>query len=352
MTLFVRPEQAGSKLHRLLIFHEGKYIGEYEKSQDADIERKTAEIHDAESILLEVFNKYGEFCVRWDSKERKKSVRVNGVEVTVIPKSLWKTPSWQSNTSTKPAIRSDTATPNKNKQLILTKEVQHIATKSIGAITDTSKLSVGESMSRIDEICKIAVKCRKCFAELSLFSADFDIAQPRWIGPEYWSSPKRIIVVMLNPGSGVFRADNGAAVTMATVKNYSTGKASLNDVFSTQRVDMEYWGINRRFLNYFEESLRLSINEIGFLNLAWCATKNNSYPPAMLESCFNLHGVAILRDLKPQFIIMCGSNVHGFSNKIAQVVPDCKLIPTLHYAHREGMARESIEAAKVIAALK
>jgi hypothetical protein len=113
MTLFVRPEQAGSKLNRLLIFHDGKYIGEYERSQDADIERKRAEINDAESILLEVFNRHGEFCVRWDSKERKKSVRrVDGVEVTVIPKSLWKRPSWQSNATRKPAIRPDALMSN------------------------------------------------------------------------------------------------------------------------------------------------------------------------------------------------------------------------------------------------
>lgn len=96
MALFVRTEQVGLKLHRLLIFHEGKYIGEYEKSQEANIERKKAEINNAESTLLEVYDQYGEFCVRWNSKERKKSVRVNGVEITVIPKALWKPPSWGS----------------------------------------------------------------------------------------------------------------------------------------------------------------------------------------------------------------------------------------------------------------
>ena len=95
MPLFVRTEAIGTKLHRMLLFHGGKYIGEYERSQEADIERKKAEIIDAAEVLLSLFERHGELCVRWDGKARKKSVRAKGIEVGVIPRSAWKAPSWQ-----------------------------------------------------------------------------------------------------------------------------------------------------------------------------------------------------------------------------------------------------------------
>ncbi len=95
MTLFVRTESIGTKLHRVLIFIDGNYIGEYERSQEGDIERKKAEIFDAQEVLLALFRKHGELCVRWDGKARKKSVRAGGIEVGVIPKSAWKKPSWE-----------------------------------------------------------------------------------------------------------------------------------------------------------------------------------------------------------------------------------------------------------------
>ena len=95
MSLHIRVQAVGKKLNRLLVFSEGTYIGEYERSQKADIPRKKIEIANAESLLLSVFRKHGEFVVRWDGSARKKSVRVQGSEVTVIPKSAWEAPSWQ-----------------------------------------------------------------------------------------------------------------------------------------------------------------------------------------------------------------------------------------------------------------
>ena len=95
MTISVRTEVIGIKLHKVLLFDDGKYIGEYERSQEADLLRKHVEIFEAQQVLLTIFQKHGPFCVRWDGQRRKKSVRVGGVEVGEIPKSAWKTPSWQ-----------------------------------------------------------------------------------------------------------------------------------------------------------------------------------------------------------------------------------------------------------------
>jgi hypothetical protein len=96
MTVLVRAESIGTKLHRLRIFIDGTYIGEYERAQAADIDRKKAEVVAAQAELLKFFHKHGELCVRWNTKNREKTVRrSDGVKVGTIPKSAWRTPSWQ-----------------------------------------------------------------------------------------------------------------------------------------------------------------------------------------------------------------------------------------------------------------
>ena len=96
MTVLVRAESIGTKLHRLRIFIDGTYIGEYERAQAEDIDRKKAEIAAAEAELLSLFRNHGELRVRWNAKDLEKTVRrTDGVKVGVIPTSAWRTPSWQ-----------------------------------------------------------------------------------------------------------------------------------------------------------------------------------------------------------------------------------------------------------------
>ncbi len=95
MTLFVRFESIGNKMNRLLIYSNGIFIGEYEKSQQADIDRKIEEINAAETTLLSIYEKHGVFLVRWDGKARKKSIRVKDIEVGSIPKAAWRAASWR-----------------------------------------------------------------------------------------------------------------------------------------------------------------------------------------------------------------------------------------------------------------
>ena len=70
------------------------------------------------------------------------------------------------------------------------------------------KKSSVQAMKTLDGICRKAVSCRSCFSDFNLFPADVDIAQPRWVGPQYWQSHKKLVVIMLNPGSGNFRNDS------------------------------------------------------------------------------------------------------------------------------------------------
>ncbi len=92
MALSVIQESVGKKLNRLLIYSNGCYIGEYERSHDAHVERKKAEISAAESTLLSIFEKHGEFRVRWNGQTHQKSIRANDIEVGVIPKNAWRAP--------------------------------------------------------------------------------------------------------------------------------------------------------------------------------------------------------------------------------------------------------------------
>jgi hypothetical protein len=84
----------GTKLHRLELRADGKFIGEYERSQAADIERKRSEIACAEEFLLHVYRNHGEFKVRWNRDRREKIVFASDSEVGLIPRQCWKTPSW------------------------------------------------------------------------------------------------------------------------------------------------------------------------------------------------------------------------------------------------------------------
>jgi len=93
--LDVKAELLGTKLHRLEIYHEGTFIGEYERSQEKDIERKSREINLAAELLLAVFEKHGVFVVRWDGEDHKKSIRIDGTEVDTIPAECWQKPSWE-----------------------------------------------------------------------------------------------------------------------------------------------------------------------------------------------------------------------------------------------------------------
>lgn len=92
--LDVRAELIGTKLHRLEIFKDGTFIGEYERSQAKDIDRKIREIQLASDLLVETFTNHGPFVVRWDGENHRKSIRVDGTHVATVPKDCWQKPSW------------------------------------------------------------------------------------------------------------------------------------------------------------------------------------------------------------------------------------------------------------------
>lgn len=96
MVLRVDASPIGIKLYQLLVFDEGQFIGEYERPQAADIDRKRQEVQNAEAQLRQIYLECREpFVVRWDGLNRKKSIRVHGSEVAEIQRSAWEKPSWE-----------------------------------------------------------------------------------------------------------------------------------------------------------------------------------------------------------------------------------------------------------------
>jgi hypothetical protein len=64
-----------------------------------------------------------------------------------------------------------------------------------------------KSKKQFEKLCHDAVQCRDCFnlKKLNLESPDFNVAQPRWVGPNYRAAKPRILIMMLNPGAGFAR---------------------------------------------------------------------------------------------------------------------------------------------------
>ena len=95
MPLKVISRPIGKKLHQLEIYVNGQRIGEYERSQAEDIACKTAEVKACLPLLQEIRQKHGELVVRWNNRRREKVIYVNGSEVGTVPRTHWRTPSWE-----------------------------------------------------------------------------------------------------------------------------------------------------------------------------------------------------------------------------------------------------------------
>ena len=70
----------------------------------------------------------------------------------------------------------------------------------------------------------------------------------------------------------------------------------------------------------------------------------------MLRECFRQHTDPLLRVLKPHLILLGGSNLETFVDRIEAACPDAKIEPVLHYSHRKGheATRKEVERVRLI----
>ena len=201
------------------------------------------------------------------------------------------------------------------------------------------------NIQNLTDLCHRAVRCRCCFEKLEVSAPLIDIASPRWVGSKYWTTNPRILILMLNPGSGDGRRDGKDTHFRNILHAFKNGSASLNDIFEHQIQDMPNWGNKGRFLKFYEDGLGLNLSDVAFGNIAWCPTRGNEYPSKMLARCFATHTDSLIKILDPDVVLLSGTNTHRFEKDIQK--PNRRIIKTLHYAHRKGRDAQQKELDRV-----
>ena len=206
------------------------------------------------------------------------------------------------------------------------------------------------SESDFAALCREAVRCRYCFDQFGLHAPAIDIAQPRWVGSQYWTADPRVLVVMLNPGSGDFRLDSADSRSRDLIRAFADGSGELDAVLDHQLGDIPNWG-RGRFYGFYVDSLGLKLAATAFANIAWCATRGNGYPTRMLDACFSRFTERLVKILQPSVVLLSGAKTHRYALEIRELLPGAQVIPTLHYAHRSGKDVEQEEVERVKDAL-
>lgn len=185
-----------------------------------------------------------------------------------------------------------------------------------------------------DEICVAAVNCNTCFAAGYARRAYIDIAQPRYVGENYWTADKRRLFLMINPGAGKQTTSN--KMMRDDIYAYREQNLELSSLFQRQRSYMWEWGANGKFLTYFR-NIGCSLQDIAFLNVAWCADMNDCYPDQMLDACFSKYTQKAIETLRPTSTIACGNVAQKYARKAK-----LQFISIPHYAARGSIDYHAI----------
>lgn len=204
------------------------------------------------------------------------------------------------------------------------------------------------SQEAVESLALRAVQCRKCFEDGRLKSPTIDCAQPRWIGPGYWKSNPRVLVMMINPGRGSSRMDGANQKMRELLHQFGGGTVQLEEIFARQRRDMANWGKRRfTFTDFYEKGMGLNLDELAFANIAWCATRSEKYPSYMLRNCFSSFTKSLVEILAPNLILLSGNAAHRFDRALNAVLPNTQILRILHYAHRKGKDASCAEFLRV-----
>lgn len=158
------------------------------------------------------------------------------------------------------------------------------------------------------------------------------LPQPRWIGPQYWREFRRVVVCMINPGtSGAVEEE-----FETLLKNFYAGKAEFDSLNLYFKKVMPRWGMGA-YLRSIKDDLHLNLEKIALMNLALCPMSHSSgknyYPRAAIYECYKRHTREIMKALKPQIIVLCGSATHELSAIVEQDI-GCKTVLAPHYGAR------------------
>jgi hypothetical protein len=157
------------------------------------------------------------------------------------------------------------------------------------------------------------------------------------------------MVVSLNPGAGNTPEKKGAnRLFRQVLHDYKDGRKGLRELFAFQRQYIPQWGRPPgHFVQFYIDGMGLTLDEIALANIGWCADARNKWPKRMLSYCFQRHTCRLLQIVCPNVIILSGSGTHRHATEIQRVLPNCRVVQTLHYAHRKGKEKERAELLRV-----
>jgi hypothetical protein len=133
----------------------------------------------------------------------------------------------------------------------------------------------------LNHLFKVAMGCSECFTGNKLTRSAIDIAQPRWIGKNYWTAKPRVLIMLINPGAGATRRDDQDSKFRTLLHEYKQDKISIEPVFGHIKGDMANWG---KLMAFYMHGFDLKFQEIAFANIAWCGEAANQHPPWMLNN--------------------------------------------------------------------
>ena len=159
----------------------------------------------------------------------------------------------------------------------------------------------------------------------------------------YWDG-LRTIILLVNPGAGRGTHDRTNQDFRRLILAYRSRVGTIADVFEHQRRDIPRWG---QFQALYLDGFGLTLPDIALANIAWCAERDNNYPAGMLRECFRQHTDPLLRVLKPHLILLGGSSLEAFIDRIEAACPAAQIEPVLHYSHRKGRETTRMEIERV-----
>tara|TARA_Y200000002_G_C22599807_1_gene628998 strand:+ start:223 stop:900 length:678 start_codon:yes stop_codon:yes gene_type:complete len=198
---------------------------------------------------------------------------------------------------------------------------------------------------KVQEIYKSAIKCNDCFAnnKYGIQRGLVSKAQPRWIGKNYFSSNKKVVMVAINPGNvgkkSSYNKIKAAEDFQDKIMKFWRDNSKWDELMSFINEDMENWG-NGRYKKFYFDLMKLKIDEVALMNMMLCSATpvggtRNAYSKQTLENCYNRFTRKIIIELNPEFIILSGTLVNNamkkFKDELLKDLPNTQIINTFHY---------------------
>jgi hypothetical protein len=158
-----------------------------------------------------------------------------------------------------------------------------------------------------------------------------------------------VLIILLNPGAGNTPEKQRLNVPFRQVlHDYRDGRKTREDLFAFQRQYIPRWGTPPgQFVRFYMDSMGLTLDKVALANIAWCADAKNKWSRSMLSQCFHLHTGKLIAAIRPDVAILSGLGTHKYATEIEQLVPRCRTVCTLHYAHRKNRGAERAELHRV-----